>query len=410
MNARTKSKLQAQKTPVEMPRSGPGALPETGATLRRPYSRAFQICNGLGAGNIGDDLMARAFWSQYPQDMQLDVAVFPMHVLQRERYPERFKYVISGDKKSDNAAASDTPGLLVGSTVVTEIEEIAFPLLFVADRLDHFARKSLPVDAVGVGVDYLHSNRARELFARSFHSVRSWSVRSSYCRDALLDLSVPDEKILVCADLSWLYKPEKDLRHWGAGLWQSIGIDPNRSLLVANVVNLNWRSHVESKRQIAAAFDRLQEVHGYQIAFFCNECREGELFDRAAAEEVKALMRSPAKVVPNFYWSPDEVLGLLSHADVAISQRYHFAILPVLCGTVPVSIVRGRKMRGLVEDLGLEASCTISNVDCDRLVHEVMSVHQNRPAYLKKLSMARHHLEVRAANNLSFFRYFNRPQ
>src|SRR5688500_2847583 len=50
--------------------------------------RAHQICNGLGAGNIGDELMARAFWDALPAGLRLTVDVFPNHTQQREPYPE----------------------------------------------------------------------------------------------------------------------------------------------------------------------------------------------------------------------------------------------------------------------------------------------------------------------------------
>ncbi|HUS05457.1 MAG TPA: polysaccharide pyruvyl transferase family protein [Bryobacteraceae bacterium] len=406
MNQRNKP---GQTPLLEMPDSGD----DSGAAdsrPRRPYRRIYQLSTGLGAGNIGDDLMARAFWSDFPKDLELDVAVFPTHVLQRERYPECYRYFVVDGKKSDSEAAGNAPGLLVGATIVTETEGLSWPLQFIGDRINYFHQRQLPVDAVGVGVDYLHSKRARQLFTSAFSDVRSWTVRSHHCRDALLDLNVPADKILLGADWSWLYKPNRDLRNWGAELWASLGVDPDKPLLAANVVNLVWRSHTGPKEQLARALDTLQQDHGFQIAFFCNECREGEMFDHSAALAVQALMKQPATIVPNFYWSPDEVLGLLSHVDIAISQRYHFTILPVLAGTVPVSIMRGRKMRGLAEDLGLEASCTIGNVDADRILHSVLDVCRNRKAYLSKLAMARAHLTARAVNNLAFFRLLNQPR
>ena len=160
--------------------------------------------------------------------------------------------------------------------------------------------------------------------------------------------------------------------------------------------------------EIARALDTLASRHGFQIAFFCNECREGEMFDRAAAEEVKSKMERPAVMVPNYYWSPDEVLGLTTHADVVVSQRYHFSIFAVLAGTVPVSILRGCKMSGLAEELRTPASCRIENVESERLLDDILEAHRNRSLYLDRLSMARRQLAVRAGNNLAFFRHHYR--
>jgi len=245
------------------------------------------------------------------------------------------------------------------------------------------------------------------LFQSSFLNVRSWTVRTPDCQESLTDLGVDPNRIVVGADWAWLYRPKRDLKSWGAEIWASLGVDLARPLLVVNVVNLVWRSRVDCKREIARALDELHTAHGFQIAFFCNECREGEMFDRAAADEVKALMTAPAVVVPNHYWSPDEVLGLTAHASVVVSQRYHFTVFAVLAGTVPVSILRGCKMRGLVEELGTPASCRIENVEAGPLLADVLDAHRNRGPYLDRLSVARRQLAIRAANNLAFFRHYN---
>ena len=110
-------------------------------------------------------------------------------------------------------------------------------------------------------------------------------------------------------------------------------------------------------------------------------------------------------MVPNYYWSPDEVLGLTTHADVVVSQRYHFSIFAALAGTVPVSILRGCKMSGLVKELGTPASCRIENVESEQLLDDILDAHRNRSLYLDRLSMARRQLAVRAGNNLAYFRH-----
>ena len=372
------------------------------------HGRFFQISTGLGAGNIGDDLMAQAFWASLPADHRLDVEVFPAHVLQRERYPGRNTYRMVNESESGIWNPASVPGLLACGTPVNETEGLAFPMRFVGERLRRFAARDIPVDAVGVGIDRLHSKRARSLFESSFLGVRSWTVRTPDCQEALTDLGVEPERIIVGADWAWRYKQKRDLRDWGAEMWASLGVDLERPLLVANLVNLVWRSRTDSKREIARALDALSSRHGFQIAFFCNECREGEMFDRAAAEEVKSKMERPAVMVPNYYWSPDEVLGLTTHADVVVSQRYHFSIFAALAGTVPVSILRGCKMRGLVKELGTPASCRIENVESEQLLDDILDARRNRILYLDRLSMARRQLAVRAGNNLAFFRHHYR--
>ena len=369
------------------------------------HARFIQISTGLGAGNIGDDLMAQALWANLPVDYRLDVEVFPAHVLQRERYPDRNTYKLVNESASDGWNPGSIPGLLACGTPVNETEGLAFPMQFVGERLRRFAARDIPVDAVGIGIDRLHSKRARSLFESSFLNVQSWTVRTPYCQESLIDLGVEPERILVGADWAWLYKQKRDLTAWGAEIWASLGVDLERPLLMANLVNLVWRSRAASKMEIARALDTLASRHGFQIAFFCNECREGEMFDRAAAEEVRSMMERPAVIVPNYYWSPDEVLGLTAHASVVVSQRYHFSVFAAMAGTVPVSILRGCKMRGLVQELGTPASCRIENVESEQLLDDILDAYRNRSLYLDRLSMARRQLAIRAGNNFAFFRH-----
>jgi len=361
--------------------------------------RLVQISTGLGAGNIGDEFMARAFWDQLPETVELEVEMFPQYREQREPYPQRHRYFLT-----DWAAATTVPdslgGLLAGGTPVADWQGLHFPLQYIARRLERFHRSGRPVHAVGVGVDRLEDAGAREIFAQHFQPIRSWTVRTARCRQALLELGVAGDRILVGADWAWLYRTRRDLRDWGAGQWRGLAIDLARPLLVVNVVNEKWAGCDERKSALAEALDRLAAA-GFQVAFFCNEMRDGPYFDRAAAEQIAGRMRTRPPIVPNLYWAPDEALGLLTHATVTLSERYHFTVQSVLARTVPVNVVRGQKMAGLVEDLGLDPAGAVDQIDPARVVAAVSRAASDRPAILAHLEPRRRALEVRAAHNLA---------
>jgi polysaccharide pyruvyl transferase WcaK-like protein len=363
---------------------------------------AFQICNGLGSGNIGDDLMAWAFWDHIPDDLLLDVPLLPEAALRQQSYTSRHRY-IPVDWQGNECAATRLPGLLVGATPVSDREGVHWPLAFLAPRLRHFHQHGLPVDVVGAGVEGCGSAEGRALFDDAFAPVRSWTVRTAFCRDTLLALGVAPERVHVAADLAWLYTARRDLRSWAAALWRDIGIDPNGPLLVINVVNMIWGDRREAKRSIAEALDRASQ-RDLQIAFFCNECRDGEFFDFAAAREMAALLKRPAALVPNRYYSPDEALALLGYANVAVGQRYHFIAETVMAGSVPVAISRGPKIDGLAAELGLDVSGTVETVDADRLDAAIVDAVEQRDSWLRRLDQARRQLRARAATNLRFIR------
>ncbi len=363
----------------------------------------FQICNGLGAGNIGDELMARAFWKMIPAPVRFHVPLFPESARQHSEYPKEHRYVAVDLEGNENGDAA-MPGLLVGDTPVTANEGIGWPMGFLAPRLAHFHRNSLPVDAVGVGVDHLERPEAIQLFHEHFLPIRSWTVRSGNCRDSLLALGVAEERIRVGSDWAWLYPVRQERTEWAASHWRSIGIEPSQGLLVMNPINLIWRDCVAAKANVAAALDEVSRSLGLQIAFFCNECRGGDDFDYAAALQVQKSMMTGSVIVSNEYYSPDEAIALLRFATVTVAQRYHFAIQSILGGSVPVCIVRGQKMEGLVRELALPQAGRVESAESRLLFQTVADVVRNRPAWTAKLQTARRQMLDRARHNLDLIR------
>ncbi len=360
--------------------------------------RAFQIYTGLGAGNIGDEFMARAFWERFPPDVSLEVPLAPEACGQRDSYPPPHHYVAT------DTTATDLPGLLVGSTPVTSAEGVEWPLRFLSPRLLEFHRRKQFVDAVGVGVDRLDDDQARRIFKEAFEPIRSWTVRSTNCVEALRGLGVAESRIRLGADWAWLYRKRHNLNHWAAAVWQRSGVEPGRPLLVANVVNMLWRDRTESRRALASALASIAQQFDMQIAFFCNESRPGEFFDWEAAKEIGGLTGRSHALVPREYYSPDEALALLEYATITVGCRYHFIIQSVLAGSVPVGILRGQKMRSLAVDLPFPVGGTIEEIDRDQLLAAIQHGIADRGALLARLTTRRRALARRAINNLSFLK------
>jgi polysaccharide pyruvyl transferase WcaK-like protein len=387
--------------------SSPGARPHFSGAFSAAHSvEAIQICNGLGAGNIGDELAARAFWHCLPPTLKLRVPLFAESAFQHQPYPQEHEY-IAVDFAGNETAAPTTPGLVVGSTCVAENEGLDWPLRFFAPRLAEFHRRSLPMDAIGVGVDLLKSPEALALFTEYFLPIRSWTVRSRFCRDALLAMGVNSSQIRIGADFAWLYKRTFEHKAWASELWTRLGIRLDAPLIVMNPVNLVWQHLVAMKQEIAAGLDGAARRFGLQVAFFCNEFRPGEAFDESAAREIQSLMKEPSVLVPAEYYSPDEVLALLEFAAVTVSQRYHFTIESIMAGAVPISIVRGQKMAGLVSELGLPSSGTIDAVDRGHLVRTIESVLNHRSGWCSNLSASWVMMRQRAEANFAFLSQYH---
>ena len=135
----------------------------------------------------------------------------------------------------------------MGATPVVSEWGLDWPLRAIASELSICHAEGIPVQAVGVGVDRLHDPEGRRIFNDAFLPIAGWTVRSPNCREAPLDLGVPEHKIVVGADLAWLFAPDRADRAWAADVWKSLGIDLSRPLLGVNVVNEQWHGPTVTK-------------------------------------------------------------------------------------------------------------------------------------------------------------------
>lgn len=361
---------------------------------------AVQICSGLGAGNLGDELMCRAFWAALPGAWHLRVEHLGLYPRHAAAYPRTHDYVTVAIGDAPPPAA-EARGLLVGTTPVSEALGLDWPLRFLAPRLSSFQAAGLPVDAVGVGVEPLRSAAAVEIFRRSYSGIRSWTVRSQRCRAALLALGVAEERVAVGADWAWLHPPPSEgARRRGAELWAALGVRVGEPLIVVNTVN-EVSSSDRSKQELARALDEMRD-HGLQVALFCNDIRPGEFFDRAAADEVRARMRRPAVVVPNDPYQPDEVLGLLCHATATLGERYHFVVESVLAAVPPLVVTRSPKVDSLLDDLELRPVGTTAALRAAAIAEACLSLLTDRREARRRLAERALVLRRRAERNLQF--------
>jgi len=291
---------------------------------------AFLLPIGLGAGNIGDELINRVLWQSIPEAISLAVPLFGEGPPQRAAYPDRHRYLPIG-------AMPQGPAMLVGGTI-SDSEGVHFPLQFLAPRLMRCHQRGWWVEAHGVGVDPIRTDIGRQVFQEAFLPVRKWTVRSEDCREALLELSVPAERIVVAADWAWLHKPTGERRDWARGVWREWGRDEARPLAVVNIVQ-DWDGLTAALQSLASQ---------YQVALYSNDARVDAPDQRVAA----GLHWKGLRVPPESY-SPEETIALLAEAHVVVAQRYHTAVEAALGGARVVLLSRpGRKIHSLGKELG----------------------------------------------------------
>ncbi len=355
---------------------------------------------GLGAGNIGDEAMMSGFLSicKFPEGTTIEV--WDKNEKALSIFPPCYEFVDFRDKATCRALckASDVV-LVIGTTLVTEAESLIWPLGVLGDKHMFCSENGIPVHAVGVGVDELKTPEARELFNRGFlHSINTWTVRSRRSRENLLKLGVAPERVAITADLAWLTPYRRTDNGWASGFLLSAGVNPDIPVLGVNVVNASLNNSLRKK--MAETFDYVVQKMGWQVVFFCNEIRDEKGFDRAGAVSIAKKMKKGYTYVPQLYFTPQEMISLLSLCRMTVSFRYHFTVFSMLAGTVPVSFQRSEKLAELTEDVGGAALITADEIINGNLLNTIQRINEHYDEIKTQQQLGVSNAKMRALNNI----------
>ncbi|MBF0336712.1 MAG: polysaccharide pyruvyl transferase family protein [Nitrospirae bacterium] len=309
--------------------------------------------SGLGAGNIGDEAMMQGFLSIHPLPEGTTIEVWDKDEPALRQFPAGLRFVNYRDEATCNKLyKSADVVLIIGATIVSEMQGTDWPLRILGQKYKRCHTLSVPCHAVAVGADLIKSHEGRELFTDGYLNIASWTLRSTRSRDNIAGLGVARECTLVAADLAWLTPLEGVDRDWAQRCWQRMGWTMGTPLVGVNMVNERWHDNDVIKTQFAQALDNLAQADAIQTAFLCNEVRDEQAYDKAAALSVASRMKSRPILVPNTYFTPQQMIALLSFCDVTVSWRYHFTLLSFLAGAYPLSVIRGEKLQELSDDIG----------------------------------------------------------
>lgn len=359
--------------------------------------------SGAAAGNIGDEAMMTGFLSLYPLSHGTTIEVWDVNSRAIRQLPRQFRYINYADTDACEACVTVADYvLIVGATIVTEMHGLEWPLRILGSSYARCHARGIPVHAVGIGVDRLHSAGAIELFNTGFLPFESWTVRAERSRGNLLDIGVAQGRVLAAADLAWLTPTHNIDTQWAQKYLASCGIKEGIPIIGVNIVNENWKDDDVIKMETAAALDWAARELNFQIAFFCNETREGEFFDKEAALKTASLMRHRPVIVPNTYFTPEQMIALISCCKLTISWRYHFTVFSALAGALAISVLRGGKLVELSNELNGLHLGRPEGMTSDKIIKAVTHAVDNYDALKYKQMVSVDALQKRSRFNTYF--------
>ena len=334
--------------------------------------------NVYGAGNIGDDAILAGCAGLIERelgDVRLTVETLRGDPLEGLNRPAGFVSAYD-EQQVDEALRRCDCFVAGGGTLIGEELGLYFPLKHLALRVATAKSYGKPVILMGIGANAVGSAEGRRLAGVSLALADLVILRDEPSRRVCADLGDGGGKLVTAADPAFLLKPVSTARSETAKTW----IRSHGRCVGINVVNEAWTNDMSYKRAMAAAGDEICARHGVFPVFFQNEVRPGAEFDREANVATARLMRHPFAVLDPTYFTPGEMIDVLSAFDAVAAMRMHALIFAALAGTPFAAISRIDKVDNLMQLFGRRVSGRVGFADRSALVSDLDDVLQNREA------------------------------
>lgn len=374
----------------------------------RPSGKTIRVAVPFGFygwGNIGDESTLQGFARLTAEYLPVKLRVWiasrnPSHTARIEpsfKYYDAMKLDLPGWWARRRAGAY----LFAGGTPIMDILG-SYPLGDVVPIVKTGFRRRKGVVFVGIGTETLHREESRRALSEIIAPrVHHWSVRSQRDKDRLTEYGVPADSITVAADMAWLLDPVSS--SWGKQYLERLGIETEKPLVGVNVNNEPFmrREAPELLEHVGRFLDELIENHGANALFFCNDVNEGDTYDKAASTVVRGSMKHAERtfLVPNHYWSPQQMLSLIGCCRETISTRYHFCLFSAIQGIPFIALQRSDKVKDLCWDLQWPYGIPIKAVNPSTLLDLYGEIHREQPNGTVLLKNGLTHMRQRALQN-----------
>ena len=357
-----------------------------------------------GSGNIGDESTLQGFArlvAHHGNGLRVWVASRDPAHTSRVEPSFRYFHAVNRDLRRRWARLRASAYAVAGGTPIMDVLG-HWPLSEVVPLVRAATDTRKPIVFVGTGTETLQRPESRDLVRHALApAVHHWTLRSERDRIRLAACGVPADRMTVAADLAWLLPPMAS--DFGQSVLRDLHVPESPRLIGINLTNEAFVATQAPHlfEEVSIFLDTLIERADTFVLFLANEIRPDESFDTTASRKVLARMRHPerALLVPNRYWTPQQMLSIIACCDFTISMRYHFCLFSALQRIPFFAITRSDKVADLCWDLVWPHATAPKDIRADQLLRAFETLESDRPGRTAELSSRVSNMRQRALVN-----------
>jgi polysaccharide pyruvyl transferase WcaK-like protein len=358
--------------------------------------------NIYGAGNIGDDAVLQGILRILESAMpEVTVTVGTYQGQRLEYLPPSLQYVSSYDIPEVTAVIRRSDCFISGGgTMIGDELGLSFPLGYNAKLMSLAKLYGKRVAMLAIGANQLRSDAGVKTGMTMVRLCDLITVRDEGSRSVCLKLGAEHNRTVTTADPAFLLAAKetprtKELKERLRARGRVFGI---------NVVNEAWAHLDQYKMSIARTCEYLHSRHGYLPVFFCNEIRPGNFFDFDANRRTATLLRCEHEVLAPVYYSPEEMIDIISTFEFVIGMRMHSLIFSAVANVLFVSISRVDKVDNFMRLFGLKNSGSVDSCDSKQIIANVESLLEVRETVQNHIAKRVDILRQECLKNVDLFR------
>ena len=348
--------------------------------------RVHQIYIGgniYGAGNIGDDAVLqgiiRILESVVPE-ATITVGTFQGQRL--ECLLPSLQYVDSYDMPAVIAAVKRSDYVISGGgTMIGDELGLSFPLEYNAKLISIAKLYGKKVSMLAIGANNLLCNAGVKIARTIVKLCDLITVRDEESHSVCLELGAEPHRTFTTADPAFLLQAKETPRTKKI----KNNLRARGKVFGINVVNESW-AHLNTYKMGIAKASEYFSSQGYLPIFFCNEVRPGTFFDFFANSQTAAFLRCEHELLEPFYYSPEEMIDILSAFEFVIGMRMHTLIFSAVAGVPFVSVSRVDKVANFMRLFDLRSSGTVDHCDSKQLIADVERILDGRKAFQRHMA------------------------